>query len=295
MVLGQTGEYIYLEINESDSPLVLSYNFSKISSFSDFTPKNNKCFTYPYNYILATNNVGNQNIYKYENFIYQGSIAENPIVDIELSLTIGCSGRLVPRGYKNIDKNYDESLPLGKFPTCAWSSDAFINWLTSNSVNIASSVGLGFLGTLLGFATGGVGLAVAGASIAGSAANLIGQFNKADLLPSIQGGNNTGDISFSRLTTHFVLHHMRVKTENLRIIDDYFTRFGYKINRVKVPNITGRTYWNFIEIGSSEDIGYGDVPSNFMEIINQACRKGVTIWHNHENIGNYSLNNTIIT
>ena len=69
--------------------------------------------------------------------------------------------------------------------------------------------------------------------------------------------------------------------------------FGYQINRVLTPNITGRTYWNFIQIGASEEIGYGDVPSKFMEEINNACRKGITIWHNHSNIGNYSLNNTI--
>ena len=71
--------------------------------------------------------------------------------------------------------------------------------------------------------------------------------------------------------------------------------FGYQINRVKVPNITGRTHWNYVEIGPSEDIGYGDVPTSYMEVINNACRKGVTIWHNHANVGNYSLSNTIVT
>jgi len=30
-----------------------------------------------------------------------------------------------------------------------------------------------------------------------------------------------------------------------------------------------------------------------MEEINNACRKGVTIWHNHANIGNYNLSNNI--
>lgn len=233
---------------------------------------------------MATNNVGNQNIYKYEDFILNGQISQNPVVDMELALTIGCSGRLVPRGYKNIDKNYDESLPLGKYPTCAWSSDAFINWLTGNAVDVTTSI----VGTVASIFTGNI------VGIAGGVASLIGQFNKASLLPSIQGGNNTGDVSFSTLSTNIVLHHMRAKTEYLKCIDDYFTRFGYKINRVKVPNITGRTYWNYVEIGDSEDIGYGDVPSNFMEIINNACRKGVTIWHDHSNIGNYSLNNTIV-
>ena len=31
-----------------------------------------------------------------------------------------------------------------------------------------------------------------------------------------------------------------------------------------------------------------------MSEINNACRKGVTIWHNHDNVGNYSLDNSII-
>ena len=86
---------------------------------------------------------------------------------------------------------------------------------------------------------------------------------------------------------------MRVKTENLKIIDDYFTRFGYAIKKLEVPNITGRQYWNYVEIGANEVIGNGDVPAQFMEVINNACRRGVTIWHNHSNIGNYTLSNTI--
>lgn len=31
-----------------------------------------------------------------------------------------------------------------------------------------------------------------------------------------------------------------------------------------------------------------------MNTINNTCRRSVTIWHNHENVGNYSLNNTIV-
>ena len=87
---------------------------------------------------------------------------------------------------------------------------------------------------------------------------------------------------------------MRAKTQFLKIIDDYYTRFGYAIKSLETPNITGRKYWNYVEIGSSECIGYGEVPTIFMNDINNACRKGVTIWHNHSNIGNYSLNNVII-
>ena len=87
---------------------------------------------------------------------------------------------------------------------------------------------------------------------------------------------------------------MRCKTEYMLRIDDYFTRFGYKIDRVKNANLTGRNTFNYVEIGSSESIGYGTLPSEAMETINNAFRKGVTIWHNHANIGNYNLNNSII-
>lgn len=71
----------------------------------------------------------------------------------------------------------------------------------------------------------------------------------------------------------------------------YFTCFGYAIKSLTVPNITGRRYWNYVEIGANEEIGYGEVPSKFMDTINNACRRGVTIWHNHANVGNFNLSN----
>lgn len=69
---------------------------------------------------------------------------------------------------------------------------------------------------------------------------------------------------------------------------------GYATNRVKLPNITGRQNFNYVEIGQAEEIGYGEVPSIFMNNINNACRRGVTIWHNHDNLGNYNIDNEII-
>lgn len=79
----------------------------------------------------------------------------------------------------------------------------------------------------------------------------------------------------------------------MKIIDDFFSRFGYKINKIESPNIVGRACWNYVEIGQNECIGYGSVPTVFMNEINQACRNGVTIWHNHSNLGNYNLDNSI--
>lgn len=278
------GDYYCYLLKESDTKVDLPIVIDRTTSFKDFQPKNNKCYVYPYNYLLVSNNIGNNIIYKYENFNINDNDKDTIVLDAELSVSIGASVRLVPFNYKGIEKNYNETIPLAKFPTCSWASDAFINWLTANAVNISSNI----VSTGTSIATGNIG------SVAGNIAGLIGQFYQASLLPSITGGNNSGDVNFSSGKNTFMIYHMRVKTEYLKIIDDYFTRFGYAIKKLELPNISGRKYWNYVEIGASEEIGYGDVPSKFMDIINNACRRGVTIWHNHENIGNYSLNNTIV-
>lgn len=298
-VISQQLPFSWYTLGYDLTPTKFDTTINKINSFNDYTPKNNKCFVYPYNYLFVSNNNGSNNIYKYEDFTTENCIFEN-----QVSLTMGGSGRLVPKNYKRMITNDDEALPLGKYPTCAWSSDAYTNWLTKNGVNIATSLIMAGAGIALSAATFGAAAAPTAAataafvggtavSVAGTVGNTIGQFYSASLLPNIQGGQATGDIIWGVNKNKFTFRQMRVKTEYLKIIDDYFTRFGYAIKSLEMPNIVGRKYWNYVEIGQSEEIGYGDVPSKFMEIINNACRRGVTIWHNHANVGNFSLNNTI--
>lgn len=257
---------------------------TKTTSFTGLTGiKNNKCYCYPYNYLMITNNVGNKNILRYENFS-----DTNANFSIQCSFSIGGSIRCVPTNYKGIAENIDESIPLAKFPTGSWSSDAFTNWLTENAVNIPTQL----LTTGLGLVTGSAPVVMA---TAGQTASLIGQFYSASLLPSIEGGQNTADVNYSSSDNVFKFVHMRAKDEYMRIIDDYFTTYGYKTLRNKIPNITGRTYWNYVEIGQNESIGHGSIPADALSTINDAFHTGVTIWHNHGNIGNYELSNTIVT
>ena len=197
--------------------------------------------------------------------------------------------------YKNTS-NADvetEGIMAGKYPTLSWSQDEYTNWLTQNAVNM----GVGITSDVLTFATslaiGNVG-GVVSSSL--SFANKMGQFYQHSLVPnSARGNTNGGDISTCDSTNTFFFYKMSIRDTYARQIDDFFTRFGYKINRLKRPNITGRTYWNYVEIGQSEEIGYGNIPTQFMQTINNACRKGVTIWHSHASLGDYSLSNTIVT
>lgn len=291
-VISDENTFSFYTMSYDMSPKKFNTEIDKITSFSDYTPKNNKCFVYPYNYLFVSNNQGSNNIYKYEDFNTEKCIFEN-----QFSIAIGGSGRIVPKNYKGMATNDDEALALGKYPTCAWSSDAFTNWLTQNSVNMAVSLGLTAGAVATTIATVGTTVpALTGAvmSVAGNIGNQIGQFYQASLLPNINGGQANGDVIWTCNRNMFTFRQMRVKTEYLKIIDDYFTRFGYAVKSLAMPNINGRKYWNYVEIGASEEIGYGEVPSKYMDTINNACRRGVTIWHNHANVGNYSLNNTIV-
>lgn len=276
----------FYKIAETTTNVSINSSIGKLNTFPGYIPKNNKCLVYPYNYILASNNNGSYNIYKYEDF--SGTEAT---FKIDIAMSIGGSGRLVPTNYKGELTNDDESLPLGKYPIVGWSADSYVNWLTQNSVNLSGGLKpLKILGNITNSVSKGN---IVGGTIGAinDIASLIGEFQEAKCLPNIGASDNTGDVSFASGRTCFTLRRMQCKLEYIKIIDDYFSRYGYKINRIKTPNITGRPIFNYIEIASNDAIGTGSVPSEYMDIINNICRKGVTIWHSHTNIQNYTLNN----
>lgn len=285
--------FYFFTVNSSASHKTLNLNVAKNTTFTGITLKNNKCKVYPYNFLLVSNNVGNTTIYKYEDFS-----TTNCTFDLDGLLSIGGSFKLTPKNYKGIAKNFDESMPLAKYPTCSWVSDSYTSWLTQNASNEYANIFTeAIMGALEGGESGGFGGALAGALMP-TASEIFGsmkKFKKASMLPNAQVGNTTADINWKIGGNNFFFRHLRAKNEYLKIVDDYFTRFGYKVNILKTPNITGRTYFNFVQIGSSDDVGSGSIPNKYMDEINKAFRKGITIWHDHSKIGNYTVSNTIVT
>lgn len=289
---------VYLPSNDP----VSIFNTQQVSvpdNLNGYTPKNNKLFTYPYSYMYITNNCGGDVIYNYEDFDGQ------PVFACDGALCVGCSIKMYPRNYKKlpVDDNekrlqYNYGINGGKYPTCSWASDSFTNWITQNAVNI----GLGLVGGAAvvgaGFLTGGTALAAAGMIGGGtmSIASTLNQVYQHTAVPEqAQGNTNSGDVVTSGHEMGFTLFNMSIKSQYAKIVDEYFTRFGYKTNLTKVPNINGRRYFNYVQIADSEVIGYGEVPNKYMDEINRIFRRGVTIWHDHTKIGDYTVNNTIIT
>lgn len=260
-----------------------------------YEPKNKKLFTYPYCFFNLTNNSGITEPFRYEDFDKENG---TPVIGfwVDATITPGMSIKAIPLFYKHENLNYNYGVVGGKLPVCSYQSDVYLNWLRQNGLNSVFNVIGGVISTAGGIASGNIGSTAGGLS---STYNALHQVTLADMTPNQAKGNtNAGDVNFSDETCGlFTIYKMSIKDEYAKVIDDYFSRYGYRINEVKYANITGRKIFNYIEIGSGESIGYSNgsisVPSEYMEIINNACKNGITIWHNHANIGNYLLDNSV--
>ena len=62
------GKYFTIKEYSSPVPMVYHENYSKPSTLDGYTPKNKKLLTFPYCFLVGSNNNGNSNIYHYEKF-----------------------------------------------------------------------------------------------------------------------------------------------------------------------------------------------------------------------------------
>ena len=302
-----TTQYITFEagvLPNSDSAVLMETSSGIVSpsTIDGYAPKNNKLFTSEYNYFYITNNSGVDIPFKYEDFLNNTAIFKTIG-----AITPGCSIRTIPLSYKKLAEtsqtsynSYNSGISIAKYPICSWKTDVYTNWLTENGVNLAWTYTGGGLGILVGagLALSGVGV-TAGLGMMATGAGMILQNLRTEYQHSLtpdqaKGNTNTGDVTYAIGKITIDYYKMYIRHEMAESIDNYFTRFGYKVNKLKTPNITGRKYWNYIQIGDGENIGFGDIPADHMEKINQIARIGTTIWHNHANVDNFNLNNTIV-
>lgn len=282
-----------LQYSGQNSPNTQTKSIAKVNTINGYTPINKKLLTFPFNYMLISNNNGSSNILHYERF--SGNNCNFTIKGVP---TVGGSIKIIPTNYDNNLNSEEEGLIAGKLPTLNWSDDEYTNWLTQNSVNIGlgiASSGLTIVGGFGMMATGGGAVAGAGAVVSGamSIANELGAVYQHSLQPNSAKGNvNAGDINVCDHKNGFYFYKMSIKEEYARIIDNYFSMFGYKINRVKVPNITGRSNWNYVKtINCNFD---GDIPQTDLNIIRAMFNNGTTLWHNPSTIYNYGNSNGIV-
>lgn len=210
-----------------------------------------------------------------------------------------------------------------------WTYSAYQNWLAQNSLALATSVitgvsamslegtaslaqASGYLGrgssahNRLVSSYGADAVSAVGGDLAygataglpglamGATSNLMGTasdlYRMSHVPDKVTGRASDPTMVANHLQT-ISIFEIHPTPEYCRIIDEFFDMYGYEVDRVKVPNRTGRQSWNYVKMRNS--CHRGNVPAQDMAQINSIYDSGITFWHTPD-VGNYSLSNVIV-
>lgn len=326
---GKENEILYIQILpkiENDYYLTQVYNARRPTALDGYTPVNNKLFIYPYTKLTQINSDGEGNDYKYEFFSNpEGIVFRTNIFSQPLPEAITYPIDYINNG-DNISLQYVTSIK--NFPMCNWANDTFSNWYAQNQSTLfntkkyqqlsatykvaggVSSIIAGIIaGTAVIAATGGAAtpavLPALGALTAGSLSTYSGideyqkaseqlsaQLNDMEVRPDTLSGGTTSSYSLymsGQMGNKYYCY--TITAEQAMRIDSFFTMYGYATNEVKLPNLTGRSNFNYVKL--QQPYITGSIPVESMINIKKIFSNGVRIWHNTATFMNYNVKNNI--
>ena len=279
-------------------------NYSTLDD--DYIPKNNKLFCWPYHFFSITTLDGQSYDYKYEDIIESDPVPGTTTMKFKFKFAFGTDPTyfMYPSYYMKCNNNYDYGIKLSGFPKCNWNFGVWENYYAQQDTNItlsmiASMLGAGSAGagtaaqgltskagagvsTAVGMLQAGIGAVQAGLSTFGGLSVVKSQPDQS------KGANNVGGVNYNMETMDFWIIHKRLHWGYVVKIDDYFTKFGYRVNSTGVPNLHTRKYWNYLKLDQPSVTG--NMPVGDMRMIKQILSNGITFWHTTD-VGNYDLNN----
>ena len=285
--------------------------------------KKNKCYAFPYHKILA------QFAGTTEEFARERFRSETGAFRLEFSLTLNPCLNLM-FNYENVSADTRDTLyniNFDNFPTLSYSKDQFSQWYAYNKGTVAYSAisaalnvgmlaaGARAVGDIAGttakhaniehlrYVKGGaetrkniaqadyitdnaVGVA---SSIGGLAVNAINAYCAPD---NPSGNAKMNLLNFTLGDQSPIIMVRRLIDEQLHAVDNYFSMFGYKVNRVGKPNLTSRKNWNYVKTQNAHCSG--NAPQYAIEFMEKALDTGCTFWHKNA-VGDYGdLSNPIV-
>ena len=260
------------------------------------TPRNNKLYTHPYcNLVVQAGATANN--YKYE--FFEGS----PEFEIRGYFSIDCLINAIPKKYKGHNYDYTTSITLTDFPKLAWVSDFYSTWFAQNKTSLATNLGGDILSSVANLFLGsavdtvnpvlGITSAISGIQgIYNGITNYMSAVEHHKAIPDTVGG--TMNIANGEgFTSNYTVksYCQSITPEYIDMIDDYFDKFGYSTNLIKIPNRSGRKSWNFVKtVGCNIT---GGIPADDTKTICSIYDNGITFWKNGKTIGDYTQDNSL--
>lgn len=193
----------------------------------------------------------------------------------------------------------DKRPPINKsvrFPISATipiQRDQLLTFLSTSAALKAASFA-GSAGTAIGGAlmlASGAGAAVGVPLLIGGAAGMFGTGASAIMAEQNRiepTGNFSNDVYSLCSGMHgFDIITYSVSENEGQMLDEYFSVYGYITNKVKIPNIKNRNNFNFVKCHDISN--FRGVPPRAKTAMTNAFSKGVFIWHNLGQIGNYDI------
>lgn len=279
-------------INANRPQRNFNYIWNK-TTIDGYTPKNNKLFTYPYNYLFASNHCGATQTYAFENFssasaefLLEGTAYSTPVVL--------CS----PKLYRNKPVDRDSGISYSNFPSIPWVGNSFQEMLgqhkgqlATQNISAALNGAIGVASTIGNAAIGNV--AGAGASAVSTVTSLLSQGGQMyDLMhkpPSTYNLGQVDSLNYINGACGFNFSQVQVSANMARVIDDKFSAYGYATHRLKQPNTHTRPSWNFVQLSSP--VIWGNAPAQFVKTYAAALENGLTFWKDGDSVGDYTQDN----
>lgn len=282
-------------------------------AFDGYIPRNNKLYTSPFLKLVVCNHSGQEAEYNAEDFLNRDEIKFKMYGDVSANPSI----TLCPMYYKGLELNYDAGISISGFPQASMNTDTFKLWLAKNQFSTGTGIvaGVGMLAGAVALAvgTGGAGLLAAGSVATGvttgagisagatagalgfaganTVLNTIGNVYTASQEPNrAEGGNTRNNLLTAMGMNKFDFYCKRIKGEYARTVDDFFTMYGYAVNKLKQPNVSSRPVFNYIQTVDVNIVG--SIPNDDMLMLKQLYNRGITLWKPNATIGDYSADNT---
>ena len=118
----------YSTIDRDYAPVAYDMSVTRNTKLAgNYEPKNNKLFTYPYNFFTVWNSEEKESEYRYE--LFELTPSHKAFFKILSNVGEPTEAMCVPMAYRGISLNYAESSIMNEFTPCTWVSDAFMAYL----------------------------------------------------------------------------------------------------------------------------------------------------------------------
>ena len=257
--------------------------------------------------MVITNNKGDERTLLWEQSASKTTDGRQQIrIQISSAVAPTCEIGARPMNYMGKEVNYDEGVLLNDFPMPSWSENTFDRWWAVNKYQFMYNTVTDAITTVTGAMKTGltsnigmntsVSLGVANAGI-GLVDNIV-EYATRQRAPNKGKGNlSSSGLPVLERRIGFSMYSMGSKPEYIKIVDEYFSMYGYKICRLKVPNIKAvakselRPQWNYIKTTTCI-IDNLNAPADVDEQLQSIYNSGITFWMNPNNVGKYNLDNS---